>query len=163
MTGDTVAAAAALHAQAGLPEAWDAGAFATLLAMPGAQGCLALDPETGAPVGLALWRVAADEAELLTICVSPASRRQGLGSVLLAAALDRVRARGAERMLLEVAADNGPARSLYGAHGFQACGLRPNYYRTTSGTVDAEIMIRDSLAAGSDETSMPARRNSTDS
>jgi ribosomal protein S18 acetylase RimI-like enzyme len=45
-------------------------------------------------------------------------RGRGIGSTLLAAALETARAGGASRMFLETEAHNGRVRSLYARHGF---------------------------------------------
>jgi ribosomal-protein-alanine N-acetyltransferase len=112
-----------IHATAFPPaEAWDEGAIATLLAMPGTAALL-LGRD-----GMAMLRVAADEAEILTLAVRPESRRRGAGRALLAAALEAAAAAGAARMLLEVAEDNAAARALYAAAGFGPVGRRPRYY-----------------------------------
>lgn len=135
--------AAALHRQAGLLESWDAQSFAALLASPGIEGRFALAGTTNEPVGLVLWRVAADEAEILTICVSPERRRLGIGRILLEAALAAIQAHGAVRIFLEVAIDNVPAEALYREFGFRREGFRTAYYRTASGgTIDAAILMR---------------------
>jgi ribosomal-protein-alanine N-acetyltransferase len=133
--------AAALHAVSGLHEHWDAATFAELIAMPGTAGRLALDGDM--PVGLVLWRVAADEAEILTICTAPDRRRQGAGRFLLEAAIAAISATGGRRLLLEVAVDNGPAIALYGALGFTEAGRRRGYYRNAQGAVDALILARE--------------------
>ncbi|HQT86797.1 MAG: hypothetical protein B7Z58_17505 [Acidiphilium sp. 37-64-53] len=80
------------------------------------------------PGGLVLARAVADEAEILTIGVAPAVRRQGLARRLLGLALDESRQRGAATMFLEVAADNAPALGLYRSCGFKDCGIRRDYY-----------------------------------
>ena len=143
--------AAALHATSGLPENWSAESFGKLLAGAGAEGCLATDARAGVPVGLALWRVVADEAELLAISVSPHARRQGAGRFLLARSLAAAAGRGARRMVLEVAVDNHPAIALYRAFGFATCGRRVDYYHTESGAVDAEILALDGLDSRSSD------------
>src|SRR5512143_561721 len=106
--------AAALHAEsfAALGErAWTRQDLAELLASPGVAGMLlAVD---GGDAGFALWRVVADEAELLTIAVRPIHRRQGAGRRLLMAAIDHVRGAGAQSLYLEVGTDNPAARHLY--------------------------------------------------
>jgi [ribosomal protein S18]-alanine N-acetyltransferase len=109
-----------------------------MLAMPGAFG-LWLE---GA--GLILARVAAEEAEILTLAVAPAARRQGQGVALLAGAMTVARIRGAEAMFLEVAAGNAAALALYGGFGFTEVGRRRRYYPDGS---DALVLRRD-LAAG---------------
>jgi ribosomal-protein-alanine N-acetyltransferase len=93
--------------------------------------------------GMILARVAADEAEILTLAVAPEQRRGGVGSALLSAAMDRAAERGAVRMFLEVAVTNDAARALYSAHGFTEAGLRRQYY--TDGT-DA-LILRSTLSS----------------
>src|SRR5258708_25571952 len=56
--------------------------------------------------GMILFRVAADEAEILTLAVVPDRRRLGLGSALLRAAMDLAATLGAGSMFLEVAVTN---------------------------------------------------------
>jgi ribosomal-protein-alanine N-acetyltransferase len=116
-------ALAALH-HAALPEGerWGPDAIRLMLEMPGAYG-LHIPGE-----GFVLARVAADEAEILTIAVAPQARRQGTGGALLAAAMAQAAARGAAAMFLEVAERNGAARALYAAAGFAAAGRRRRYY-----------------------------------
>jgi [ribosomal protein S18]-alanine N-acetyltransferase len=122
-TPAAAAAMAAIHGAAFPTEqAWNAPAFAAQLALPGVFG--RLDPRGG----LVLARVAAEEAELLTLAVAPPARRAGLGRALLAAALAEAAARGARTMFLEVAVSNQVALALYSAAGFTAVGRRPRYY-----------------------------------
>jgi ribosomal-protein-alanine N-acetyltransferase len=113
-------ALAALHGEVFAHEPWDAASFAALLAQPGVHGLI--DPRGG----FVLLRVAADEAEILTIGVT--RRRQGIGRSLLAAALAHAGAAGATAMFLEVAAENAAARGLYAAAGFSEVGQRRGYY-----------------------------------
>lgn len=147
--------AAALHGTSDLPEHWTARSFADLLSMPGCEGRLAIDRATGDPAGLALWRVGADEAELLTICVPPGRQRRGIGRLLLAEALAVAGKQGARRMVLEVAVDNASAKALYRAFGFERRGLRPGYYRTKSGALDAEILALEAIDSRFDARSIP--------
>ncbi len=129
-------AMAAIHAGAFPPGArWNAEAFAAQLALPGVFGLI--HPEGG----FALARVAADEAEILTLAVIPATRRQGLGRALLSAAMARARAAGARRMVLEVSAGNIPARALYAASGFAAAGRRQRYYEDGSDALILAVML----------------------
>ena len=116
-------ALAALHAQC-FPsaESWGPDAMTLMLAMPGSFGLW----RPGA--GLVLARATLDEAEILTIGVAPAARRQGLGAALLGAAMARAGAQGAAAMFLEVAAGNQPAQALYAALGFAEVGRRRRYY-----------------------------------
>jgi [ribosomal protein S18]-alanine N-acetyltransferase len=137
------AALAVVHEAAFPPgEVWDEAAFTGLLGQPGIFGLL---DRRG---GLVLARVALDEAEILTLAVAPAARRQGLGRALLAAALARARARGVTAMFLEVAAGNMAARTLYAAAGFERVGLRRGYYPDGA---DA-LVLRRALAPGEQDS-----------
>lgn len=140
------AQAAALHARC-FDDPWDAAALAELIAMPGAFA-LAADAAPDAPLaGLVLARVAAGEAEILTIAVDPSWRRQGLGGRLIEAAAAAALTGGATALFLEVAADNTPARGLYARLGFREVGARPAYY-ARGGTRVAAHILRLDLAAG---------------
>jgi ribosomal-protein-alanine N-acetyltransferase len=124
-----------LHARC-FDEAWSRGAFAKLLATPGAFALIVA--EDGEPVGLALARAAGGEAEILTVGVAPDSRRRGAGRVLVEAVAKEARARGVAELFLEVAEDNLAARTLYLALGFGQVGRRRAYY----GPRDALVLRR---------------------
>lgn len=126
-------------------EPWTAEAVSAILAMPGAAGLIAvaggsLVPGLGpdGPAGLILWRVALDEAEILTLAVLPPWRRHGLGRQLLDAALEAARRSGAMAMFLEVAATNAGALGLYESADFVRVGVRKRYYKG----IDAYTMRR---------------------
>lgn len=140
--------AAALHREAFEPlgeRPWTRRDMAELLASPGVAG-LFVEVE-GREGGFALWRVAADEAELLTIVVPSDRRRRGLGRALLAAVAGQARHGGARCLFLEVGADNAPARSLYSQAGFVEVGRRAGYYRRHGGFADA-LVLRLTLIDG---------------
>ena len=111
---------AAIHAAAFPQAPWPADSFAVLLGQPGVTGLL---DERG---GVALLRVAADEAEILTLGVT--ARRRGVGRALMLAAITQARAAGAVVMHLEVEATNRAALGLYSSLGFSAAGERRAYY-----------------------------------
>lgn len=124
---------AALHAAA-FPAPWDAGAFEALLNQSG----VFVVEEAG---GFILLRAVADEAEILTLAVHPASRRQGVGARLVRSAANTAADHGVTRMFLEVADDNTAARALYDRTGFAVAGRRPAYYARPDGSRhDALIM-----------------------
>lgn len=147
MSGGAVAASvldagemAALHARAfPAAERWGAATFATQLVLPGVFGWIAPG------VGFVLARVAADEAEILTLAVDPDARRGGIGRALLEAAEAGAVARGARRMFLEVAPGNLAARALYAAAGYAEAGRRKRYYPDGS---DALVLSRRLSRAG---------------
>jgi [ribosomal protein S18]-alanine N-acetyltransferase len=126
---------AAIHAAA-FPdgEAWSVMMFAAQLGQP---GVLALVDDAG---GLIVMRVAADEAEILTLAVAPDVRRRGIARALVDAGCTAARAAGAVKVFLEVAARNAGARALYETAGFQHIGVRQRYYADGG---DAQTMGRD--------------------
>jgi ribosomal-protein-alanine N-acetyltransferase len=129
------AALAAIH-QAAFPpgERWSRDVIALQLDLPGSFGLLA-------PLGgMLLARVAADEAEVVTVAVHPDLRRRGLGAALLHAALLEARRRGAMAMFLEVDVENADARRLYTRAGFNPVGVRRRYYASGH---DALVLRRD--------------------
>ena len=115
---------------------WNAAEIAGMLESP---LCFVVDE----PLGFLMGRVVAGEAEVLTVAVDPAVRRQGVGTLLMARFLDAARTRKAEAAFLEVAADNLAALGLYHAFGFTQTGRRHDYYHLPDGTVvDAITMQR---------------------
>jgi ribosomal-protein-alanine N-acetyltransferase len=105
---------------------WDAEAIARL---SGGSGFALLHGMLSRPEGFVIARVAADEAEILTIATHPEMRRRGIARALLHAASQEALARGAATMFLEVAASNAAAIALYVGAGFARSGWREGYYR----------------------------------
>jgi ribosomal-protein-alanine N-acetyltransferase len=133
------AALARLHGRCfTLPPPWSEAAFAGLLAQPG----VFLRTEAA---GFVLGRVILDEAELLTLAVDPAARRQGAGRRLLAAFAAEAAARGATRVFLEVASGNMAARALYAGAGWAEAGRRRGYYQGAGGAADDALILARAL------------------
>jgi [ribosomal protein S18]-alanine N-acetyltransferase len=121
-------------------EAWTRSQCAGILPMSGVALTLARDAQ-GAPLGFALFRTLAAEAELLLLAVAPEHRRRGVGRLLLDAFVDRARAGGANRVHLEVR-DGNPAIAMYRSAGFDDVGRRRGYYRGNNGQFDAITLAR---------------------
>ena len=83
-----------------------------------------------------VYRVAADEAEIITIGVRPAARRNGTASALLGILENELQKKNIKKIFLEVAVDNDAALKLYEKNGFTRVGTRPKYYDG----IDAVIM-----------------------
>jgi [ribosomal protein S18]-alanine N-acetyltransferase len=116
---------------------WDNRSISEILAMPGA-GALIIG--TGdQPQGFALFRLAADEAEIISIGVSPKARRCGQAGRLLRAITGRASKQGAVKIFLEVGEDNLAARGLYEKGGFKIVGRRKGYYNHAAEKSDALI------------------------
>lgn len=90
---------------------------------------LAALSEDGILLGYGGFSVAADEAEIINVAVSPDARRCGIGRALTQRILDDACALGASVMYLEVRASNTAARALYTVLGFAEIGVRRGYYR----------------------------------
>lgn len=81
-----------------------------------------------ATVGFIMSRIAADEAEILSVAIAPARRGRGLSGPLLDFHLRNLAGRGVRTVFLEVDEDNAPARRLYSGAGFDEVGRRQGYY-----------------------------------
>jgi len=130
-------ALAKLHAACFPADAWTVRDFIELLAIRGAGGHVATAPRSGI-VGFII-DIVSDDAEILTLGVTPDQRRAGIARALIDHLTRRARAKGAQRILLEVAADNYAAIRLYEDKGFRMLGERPGYYRRPEGNTDAYI------------------------
>ncbi|HEY4342729.1 MAG TPA: GNAT family N-acetyltransferase [Parvibaculum sp.] len=152
----SLAPVAALHAAA-FDEPWGQAALAGILAMPGAfmlqaTGCGVWfgnddnisdnnDNIRQPPLlGFVIARIAADEAEILTVAVDISHRGQGLGRKLMEAAAAFALASGAAALFLEVADDNVAALALYERLGFVTVGMRPDYYARGTARIAARTM-----------------------
>jgi len=132
-TARDLPAMSALHA-ASFPDGWTGESLGDLLASPGAFAFISIEVSSLA-AGFVLARVAAGEAEILTIAVRPNARRKGVGRQLMEAAARQARKMGATAMFLEVGETNAPARALYKGLGFAEAGRRKNYYGAENGLV----------------------------
>jgi [ribosomal protein S18]-alanine N-acetyltransferase len=118
---------AGLHALI-FAQSWDEASFGQLLAHPGASAFLARVAAPPQTVGLILGRLAADEAELLTLGVHPGHRRRGIARSLVGLLTQAAKGAGARRLFLEVGRGNAAATALYRGLGFRQVGLRRGYY-----------------------------------
>jgi ribosomal-protein-alanine N-acetyltransferase len=95
-------------------------------------------------VGFSVSRLAADEAEILSIAVAQSHRGRGLSHNLLLTHLGHLAGRGVRTVFLEVEENNPPARRLYERAGFAVVGRRERYYRQDGGEpLNALLMRRD--------------------
>lgn len=91
-------------------------------------------------VGFILSRLAAGEAEILSVAVAPPWRGRGLSRPLLDLHLRRLAGLGARTVFLEVDEKNAPAGRLYRKAGFYDVGRRQGYY---GGGATALVLRRD--------------------
>jgi [ribosomal protein S18]-alanine N-acetyltransferase len=74
---------------------------------------------------------------IVTIDVAEATRRQGVGRLLMETAEAEAKRHGARLLMLEVAEDNTAARAFYRKMGFADVGRIARYY---AGRLDARVM-----------------------
>jgi ribosomal-protein-alanine N-acetyltransferase len=139
-------AVAALHKEDFI-RPWTDGEFEQLMAQDTVFGFAGY--ETGkrgaAPVGFVLARLAAGEAEILTIAVARSHRREGLGWQLMHAVLRELHGARAEALFLEVDETNESAIALYRRLGFHQVGKRPRYYQSAGEAKSGALVMRRDL------------------
>jgi [ribosomal protein S18]-alanine N-acetyltransferase len=122
------------------PDAWSPAAVEEELTGPLRQAFVAVD-ESDAVCGYVVLLTVADVADLQRICVHESHRRHGVATALLQAC----ELAGAQRVVLEVRADNDDALAFYRRHGFCEASRRRRYY---ADGVDAVLLERDVRSAG---------------
>ncbi len=91
-------------------------------------------------VGYAMLLMLVETADLQRIAVAAGHQRAGLGSRLLRVLIDAATGNGCSALMLELAADDDVAATLYRRHGFAEIGRRPRYYPDGN---DALVMRRE--------------------
>jgi [ribosomal protein S18]-alanine N-acetyltransferase len=99
----------------------------------------AQDKQVGKPAGFIVVH-SGPTGHVVTIDVIAAARRSGVGSLLLQAAEERLRAGGSRAIGLETAVDNLAALSFYKKRGYSVVRTWPRYY---SNGVDALVLKKD--------------------
>jgi len=130
-----------LH-RASFHRGWGQGEFETMLAERNTFTQRLMLGRT--QIGFIISRMAADEAEILSVAVAADHRGHGYSRELLASHLGHLAGFGIHRVFLEVEENNAPAVRLYERAGFQTVARREQYYRDTSGAkLNALVMQRD--------------------
>lgn len=120
-----------LHKKCFPHKPWSADDFADLKK----SGCEIIASQNG----FIVWRAVADEAELISIGVSPDARRTGIAAAMIGIMEGELKKSAVKSVFLEVAENNAPARKLYEQNGYVQIGVRPKYYDG----VDAIMMKKD--------------------
>ena len=95
--------------------------------------------------GFIMSRIAADEAEILSVAVARAYQGRGLARRLLDLHLRRLAGLGCRAVFLEVDENNRAAIRLYDRAGFREVARRANYYPGAAGTAAAALVLRRDL------------------
>ncbi len=109
---------------------WSDSEFGSVLLLGHTIFLVAVGGPEAEIVGYVVAVAVVDEGEIVNIAVAPAQRGQGLGGVLLDAAVSEAEHRGAVTLFLEVRVSNEAARAMYGSRGFLEISRRKGYYRS---------------------------------
>lgn len=123
-------------------DAWDGLSVGDVLGQFGAGVLVACDDDDEC-MGYLMYQIVFEVAEILRIATDMDFQKQGVGRGLLDEFEKLCKEKGAERILLEVRADNALAIRLYERQGFYQIDVRKGYYKDEFGVVDALILQRD--------------------
>lgn len=133
--------------RASFPTPWPKGAFLYEIKRQRNAVCWVAeitgdDGQKIVAAAIVVWLIV-DEAHIGTLAVKPGYRRHKIAQRLLARSLIESHQRGAHRAMLEVRKSNQAAQNLYQKCGFEAVGLRKDYYKDTH--EDAILMTLEEI------------------
>jgi len=137
LRSDDIASVVAIESEA-FTTPWQESTFESLLDRDGVELMVMTDARDGV-IGYAVLWVILDQGELANLALTTSRRGAGLGAHLLRHVLERARARGVEKLFLEVRASNERAIELYRSFGFEDVGIRRDYYDRPP--EDARVML----------------------
>ena len=138
---------AEIHAS-GFRRGWSGAEFEALLAQPGVHALIADWRNTfgrKSPAGFVLYRIAGDEAEVLSVAVVHDCRRRGIARRLLEETLRHLYREGINSVHLEVEEENVAALALYRRMDFRESGRRPGYYSQGASAPRGALVMRRQL------------------
>ena len=133
---------AVLHAAA-FGRGWSTEEFERLLIEPNVVADRAVSG--GRLAGFVISRLAADQAEILSIVVAAPYRDRGNARKLLDVHMRRLVTYGINSVFLEVGERNVPARRLYAGFGFREVGRRKSYYVAVGEDTGTALVLRRDL------------------
>jgi [ribosomal protein S18]-alanine N-acetyltransferase len=132
-----------IHA-ASFPNYWNSESFTNFFSVPGTFAFIAENAAT--PAAMAVCRVQHEQADLITIAVSPPYRRQGIARLLMRKVMETAVSSGARTLFLDVEEGNQPALALYQGLGFAHLSRRKLYYRQKDGSFTDALVMKCKLA-----------------
>lgn len=143
LTSAHAQAMADIHAATFKP-AWTDGEFADFLDNANVAGVALVEQASrgGEMLGFALVRIAHQEAEILTIAVTPTWQNHGVGQRLMRIVLSKLHADRVSKVFLEVDEANKSAIALYNRMGFEQVAIRKNYYNLGNGNKSHALVMR---------------------
>ena len=118
-----------LEKQADTAAHWSGGIYHGLFAAASVERISLVADDNAGISAFIVARTVGDEWEIENVVVEMSRRRRGIASALMDDLMERARARGVARVLLEVRHSNTSARELYIKVGFVECGRRARYYQ----------------------------------
>ena len=83
-------------------------------------------------IGICVFHVVLDEAQINFFVVNQKYRKQGFGSYLMSYLIKQCEKLNIKKLFLEVSNTNGVAENFYGRFNFYTVGIRRNYYKDGS-------------------------------
>ena len=83
-------------------------------------------------IGICVFQVVLDEAQINYFVVNPKFRKKGFGSYLMSYLIEECEKLNLKKLLLEVSQSNFNAIRFYGRFNFSTVGIRKNYYKDGS-------------------------------
>ena len=83
-------------------------------------------------IGICVFQVVLDEAQISYFVVNPKFRRKGFGSFLMSHLIRKCEELSLKKLLLEVSQSNVSAEGFYTQFNFYTVGIRKNYYKDGS-------------------------------
>ena len=87
---------------------------------------------TNLVIGICVFQVVLDEAQINYFVVNPKFRKKGFGSYLMSYLIEECEKLNLKKLLLEVSQSNFNAIRFYGRFNFSTVGIRKNYYKDGS-------------------------------
>ena len=123
---------ASLHAKS-FDAPWSADDFSSLLSLSTTKGLIFEG-------GMIVCSICGEDAEILTLCVSPEYRRKTIAKQMIEKMCAYMKNFQVACLFLEVNVNNLPAIKLYEKCGFEKVGRRKDYYKTSAGRQDALVL-----------------------
>lgn len=139
-SGADAALLAVIHRHGFGEKSWPEQTISSLLQDSAAKALLAR--VEGSAAGFILYRRMQQEAEILTLAVSPEVRRCGVATALLQRMEAEVADHAVQQLWLEVGAANHAACALYRREGYELCGIRRGYYLHADGRHEDAALMR---------------------
>ena len=87
---------------------------------------------TNLVIGICVFQVVIDEAQINYFVINPKFREKGFGSYLMSYLIKKCEKLNLNKLLLEVSQSNCTAEKFYSRFNFSTVGIRKNYYKDGS-------------------------------